>query len=462
MTYSFDDKEAVRALWPRENSFLTDIWDEKDVNFFRRNYDKFQKEDENFLNKFGKRLVSDAFFCLTGAKPNQDDPLGVVWDRMQNSAEVESMKIGLDKNQNKMAVACVSLATSTHQLLIQEGVEEARKDTPQGKNENLLTAIREAEKTADQTSIVIEGVLPSISPEMPPKKRFDTALEIATMFDVKKFAQLFGWAEQWAGIVTRPSVGDTGAKVGSKLDGWSANVDATEMLGVAQGDIQALIKLAEETLTTSVHQEEKETGPGPVIVMTDESSSMVNNYQKEHRFLVARMIEMALAKVFREQGRDLYAVGWSSEILKVDPTLVSGIDAGVVEYLHGEANLLEHLQICKRGGTKILPALEKTVRIADEWGENCDILILTDGNLLSRKDKLDEQIGLAKRIVEPFKKNGGRVWAVTFEVRSVESQLLLKNFCDGVVELAHLQGNDDFGGLIRSMAQDRFEENIRL
>ena len=247
---------------------------------------------------------------------------------------------------------------------------------------------------------------------------------------------------------------------GYEIDNWSDNVVPEDMLGVAEGDEQKLVDFAEGKLTVTDHKNQEEAAAGAGYLMVDNSDSMVWTHRaKLERFDRARMVELALAKVFNDQGRELVTVDWASQATR-NSRYLSGYEAKVrvYEYGYDDSALEDHIRAQMGGGTNFLPALEKTVELAQEAGNNADIIVMTDGEVISESSSqydLDQFVDQAKAILHPFRQAGGKLWVLAFGDASQFTLDLMNRVADGAVVEKKLADSDNAGQMIRDMVSSR-------
>lgn len=120
------------------------------------------------------------------------------------------------------------------------------------------------------------------------------------------------------------------------------------------------------------------------------------------------------------------------------------------------------LRIPASGGTNAIPAIEYAVKEAARWRDGTDILFMTDGKLVNRKEQTKRLIRQANVILEPFRETGGRFWSLAFGAGCVGWQArMLENFSDGVTTAHSLEANEEFGEMVRRLAQSRFEDQLK-
>lgn len=467
---------SEKVLWPDPSAFNKKGWDVFEAEGFLDFSPNLRFKNDEYSDKYGVGFVADAFYALSGIECNPNDPLGVVWEKMIAEPEFEKMAKEAKKSREQMALACLALTDSLVGKLLEKAEEVYEKkeviiegDPPQDPNEpplyepeplgpeipEILEKTNEA--IADKWAVV-RSALTSIDPTLPPTKRFEESIQVLAQFDAAEFARILGWAETHSNINFRPATAESGDLTGYTGNSLSENTDQMDLMGLVNDEPLALKAFAESDLLTSVHEDKKGRGPGPVIYLNDESTSMVEFY--DERFLRSRMIEVALGKVFADQERDLHYLGWSAAMERTDPTYKNGYKPKVVDYLHGDPGLMERLFTNMGGRTNIIPALEHAIKVAQGWGEDCDILIVTDGEIKVKQLSVKAQREMLVMLADDFRKTGGKIYCVCLD-DATENKKTLESFCDGFVMMDELQTTDDFGALIRAMAA-RQEEQGRI
>lgn len=247
---------------------------------------------------------------------------------------------------------------------------------------------------------------------------------IEEIFDynaLRRAAKIFGWGQKVMGAAKRENRGAIGEMVGFRQNGWSDNTDPIEMAEIADGDLMALARLADNNLRTRTYGENIPLGKGPVLFLHDESSSMQDGTSGQIRRQATRRsiplttedkaemaaepskdmqainLQVALAALVRGEGRRFTAIAWNDDTTRT--------------YEYGQPGLKDHLTQFLSGNTEINHVLEKAFEVArqdPDYRKGGDIVVVTDGMI---SDAPQEDDVLWKQLLD-FKANGGRIWCI--------------------------------------------------
>lgn len=463
-------RDLGRVLFPEPTSFPhVDNWTRFDLLNLLKYSPLLSSADEQNLINTGRSLVADAFYALSGQTPNGDDVLGANWSRLM--AEPSFPKMPKDY-QEQVAVVLSLAGLITKQVfehqeeIVNQQDEQAAEQVQDGNLEtgemgsqpgdgegqgivSIGQVIDAEEQGKEMLKLArsLQGGIDGASPALV----FDKAMTLTTQFDLDLFANILGWAEQYAGGAARENREGSENLTGFCLGGWSDNVDVYDMIRVAQGDPTALIAFSEESLSNYEYDSQDPMGRGAVIVMQDQSTSMLETtWGGKTKYQVALTMEVALASVMQEQRRDLMSMCWSDKVERYDrENTKCGIVPRVSTYTYGEPGIEQHLRTFLRGGTSIIPALEAAIKEAEQYAEPCDILIISDMEFNGDDATTRSQ---AEAIVEEYRANGGRVWGIFVgSTKPTEHQV---GWMDGWVHSNKLTASEEAGKIIAAMVRN--------
>jgi hypothetical protein len=282
-----------------------------------------------------------------------------------------------------------------------------------------------------------------------PADALDQAMMLASQLDFGVFKDLFGKTARVVRGASRKAETARGEMVGYKSDTWSDKVVATDMLAVANGDIEAMARLAEGQLKTRKYEGEEAQGKGPVVILRDETGSM-----RTEQHAPALSLEVAMADAFNKDGRDLVTIAWATastgtrqytwgedEVIYTRHGQKTSSYAGVQEHLRGFLNGMDTLL-----ETGLMQALD----VVDEYVPGADILIITDG-WLSDSDRLANSLALGAKL-ERFREEQGRIWVIVLGEIDEEEWREQLPIADGFVGMGSVQSGNALEEMIASMA----------
>lgn len=287
---------------------------------------------------------------------------------------------------------------------------------------------------------------------------------------LRRAAKILGWGQRVMAQAKRQNQGATGEMVGFNQSSWSDNVDPTEMAAVAEGDLHALVKLAESNLRTKVYDEHKALGKGGVIFMHDESGSMKGGWETEalrskpnltddekkwlqtnpSKDIQAINLQVALAALVRAEGRPFTAIAWDDDTTRV--------------HRYGDPGLDKHLTQFLDGGTNINHALYKAFDIVDsdpKHRKGTDIVVCTDGMI---GDAPQNDLRLFMRL-SSFKKDGGRIWVIYVggELKPGSGYYKhMSEWADAIVSVDNLFDDPKLAEIFRRVATDTQKHKRRM
>jgi len=297
--------------------------------------------------------------------------------------------------------------------------------------DKVAQVIEESDEDAEEATAIalLAGSLSGKLDIDNPQRLNDEILMLAGQIDMKLFASILGGCSRVVRGVSRKTHGGTEEMTGYALSGWSDKVVAQDQLAVANGELQALVKVAENALSIKKHDSDRPLGKGPVVVLRDETYSMMYGGGVRHKQALA--FEVALADVFNKDGRDLVTVAWGVSKTRThtwgDP----------------DDSLKDHLtSFLGAGATKPYRGLIRGLDVADEYVGGTDILIVTDGRIdKDNVTKIQNDAYIQGRF-EQFRASGGRVWAVVVGEADSDTWKQALPFADGVVSIANISSDE--------------------
>lgn len=465
-------EQLVRFLFEQTESFEPDKWGRMEYLSLLRFSSQLTDLEEKMGNDYGRNLVSDAYFSLTGLVPEKRDVLGRAWARFSKEPNFRDLQELFAKDRPSQVIAVRNLAKAmadrffrmTEETLSMDDADGSPFDEPSSVIERLAMAegdeepINEAQAEAamalgsevlgelanetEEEADLIRSLIGSLDADTPAAV-FEKALGLTDLYDVRQFADILGWARRHTSGAFRENVAGKEELTGYSSSEWCDDIVPEDMMAVADGEPQALLAVAEGTLTKTEYVGRDPMGRGAVILLRDESISMLDWGSEKHK--TALTMELALATVFNEQGRDLVSAAWGSRVEKFDRAYLTGKRAEVRRYTYGEPGLEKHVRSFMRSGTDLPPAMERGLEFADEYHDACDVLVLSDMELGNELPLINRQL---EAITAPFKELGGRVWGVLFGDKRVK----LDAWCDGYVAVDKLRLDDDTGQILRGIA----------
>lgn len=309
---------------------------------------------------------------------------------------------------------------------------------PVSPTENMLKGVidaiggmaEKAELESDAAEVLL-SFLPGVD------KDLDDEIEIADYvkrmnFDhLKYLTKMLGFARSTMLGAKRSVDATTGELTKYRHVSWSDNLHPVDRVGLATSSLRAKVQLAEGTLRARNYEDHKPKGRGPVILLRDETRSMSSppEHRQDGRLWVSKhnmalSLEIALASVFNQEKRDLVSIPWTGTRTR--------------RYTYGEPGLKNHLDKFFYGSSTLIEdALQEGVKVAGEYVDGADIVVLTDG-----------QIGDGEKhfgsITEDFLKNGGRIWVILFDVPSARKM----PWASGIIRVDDLADNQAIADLL--------------
>lgn len=429
------------------SSFAVDRWDQFDFEFLLSSYPRIHDKARRAR---GKGIdAREIFFALSGKPVTASGPMADSWravlsvpawqkaiagarDKLDRAAALDSMLDSLikkaDGDHDQMPEADTESPTADVEIV--EGVPTSQD-------------AEDAERIKALVAILAGSGAGGIDADTP-QKVLDDALMLASHLDIDAFHKLLGFCMRTVRGASRRTRPGRDEMTGYSFSGWSEEVVPQDQLAVARGDLEALVRLAEETLTKRSYDGDRAMGKGPVVLLRDESTSMSWDARMKvtmgpHKRALA--LEVALAQAFNKDGRDLVTIAWGTESLR--------------EHVWGDASysLKDHLlAFLNASGTHIRPSLVRGLEIADDYVDGADILIVTDGELFDAYE-VQADSDLQETLVS-YRERGGRVWVVLVgaeEARDSWSKAL--PFADAIISLDDLaDGSADLRAVIAGMA----------
>lgn len=476
--------DYARLLAGEESSFTPMTWDRYDFHALAEFSPEIASQDAEGLRRFGRSLVQDAFFALSGLSPREDDGMGRSWQRATQEEGFGKLRERF-KRGTRMEKALAVLGL--HQAVLQSfmtnsgdpggedptilGIppifplvvpqqstdeppaayedivdlnenDEQEQDDSQGNAlaihaEDLESAVDCAALMSDFVSTV-EGFLDGGPPQI-----FQEAMEVSDNLDLRDFARILGFTKRVIGGANRETKQGSEEFTGYRSGGLEDRTHPMDVIALANGDPAARMRLIDRALVNREFHSERPSGLGPVCVLRDESGSM-GGVNAEYRHKRALAFELALASEFNRQGRDLVSIRWGS--YPAPP------------FVYGEGNLKEHASsFLNHSSTVLVQAMQKAIKVSEEYVDGMDILVITDGDLSSGQS---EQL---QNIISPFRDRGGRVWVVVIKNSSwgVTDKRNL-TWADHWIHVDSLRTDNAMEGLLSRMATREQPRRVRL
>ena len=415
-----------------ECNFLTD----NEWQSLLRYSSQIQSYHAEQLTQYGYSFVMDAFFALKGCEPDKS-PMGKAWRKLAEKPVFQSLP-PLMVNLSSQATIVTML---TEKIL--EKINR-RHDLQDQTAVTRLLGNFEAELSFENEvtgTIVIADALSNFFDGTTPADNRALVEKFVRKFNPKIFATLLGWARGVVGAETRKIKASTGEFTRFTPGQLSIATNRTDLMRLALHDSETLLRAADDQLTNELYTQEQPAGRGPVVLLIDRSTSMDEKDPSDRnytRFQTARSLELALATVFNEEGRDLVSILWNN----TDDT---------PNHTYGDPGLEQYLTIGTRGGTIINAGLNKALEVVNEYHHNADIWILTDGHLQAPHHyTMAEYQQEVRANVAEFKANGGRLWATIIEAGHRPD---LWGFCDGVINVSTLADTDAMSEILAGIAR---------
>jgi hypothetical protein len=471
----------VRLLGNEASSFDHTTYDAYEFESLLDFSPTMSKRDEENREEFDRSVVRDAFFCLMGLGVVPNDALHSAWTQARMSDAYPRLLQAADEDRYGLAAATLYLSSAVENSMRQatptkpepapmpaiaggstEGEsEESAEDAlapggdggsagekVDGGGEPTAVSISVSAEAMEQAAASAEDVRSIVQAGgaglgNSPVERFENALELQAAAHIPKgFSNLLGWARQIVRGASRMADGGNEDLRGYKPGGWTPSVVPRQQMAVAQRDPLALAALADNALTQRVHRSDRPMGKGPVILMRDESGSMAG---MEHKIAVS--LELALAQAFREERRDLVTLRWASGTAPVgDDGWGDKEKHYSIRYTHGEQGLKKHLQSFWGAGTSLAEPMREALKVAEEYVDGADILVLTDGDAHTRP---------SNELLRPYRKSGGKVWAVL-----IGQGVGRVDWADGQIHVDHLNDKDKLAELVSKISK-RYDSEVR-
>lgn len=413
--------------------------------------------DSESIRRFGRSLLFDCFLALRGISTRDADPWSRVWADVVSSSSYQALRSEFLASIRGQALATVALYKQLLEAMSRSWSREFEKNLVTGElfleagvpvagAEELGAAVDAALEETTTLSAFVQTADQGGNLDGGPSEKFEQALELSTHVNLSAFARLLGWAKRLVSGATRENRGGNDEFTSYRVGELTDRTITSELLGLASGQLDSMAKLADGSLTSREFRGSSPRGKGPLILLRDESGSM-GNHNSETRHKAALSLEVALAEVFNREGRDLVSIRWGS--------------SAVAPYTYGERGLKEHLtSFLNHGSTNVIPALESAVKVADEYVDGADILILTDAGL-SDHSGVERQIGDQ---LNRFRRSGGRIWVAVIGSSTSESQRerYLSSWVDGYAEINQIEDCEKLGKLIEGAARRESKGKTRL
>ena len=390
------------------------------------------------LAQYSYSFIQDGYYSLIGCAPDAS-PLGKGWSNLVATPTFQSLP--------PLMVDLPSTATTVKALnqKIMEVLTDVRSDAgPKAIVKRFKTTDLPLNLTDDVVDAIDVGhALSAFMDGTKPSDNRGLVEKFIHMYNVKVFSKLLGWAKNIVGGESRKMRASTGEFTRYTPGFLGDSTSRVDLINLALGDKQTTIAAADGQLQNNVYVQEQPAGRGPVVLLVDRSWSMSEKdvlFPGYTKYQSARSFELALATAFNEEGRDLISILWDNS--PATPT-----------YTYGDPGLEDHLKWQPNGGTVINRGLQAALNVVDEYYQNADICIITDGFLqapgqYSIKEYAKE---LAEKTQE-FKSRGGRIWAIMLDT---DYQRGLWSWCDGVAQVSTLADTDTLSDILSGMAKNQ-------
>lgn len=280
-------------------------------------------------------------------------------------------------------------------------------------------------------------------------------------YALRRMSKLIGWGENIVGGAVRTNKGAVGEFAEITPKSWNANVTAMDMHLVSSGHTLGAVKMAEGKLNTKINKDEAPLGKGGVVFLHDESSSMkgdsyIKSIQRKHteyrtpeeqefleqhppKDLQAINLQLAMAHLFRKEGRAFTAIAWN--------------DGGTRLYKYGTEGLENHLNSFLSGGTSVTHALLKAFNVIQkdpQHRNNADIILATDGETMDYPEHDPDFIRESKK----YRERGGRIWGIYIGQHDLHAIQNMEKYCDAVIAIEELYTNNQIGEILRNAASN--------
>lgn len=441
--------EGLKGLaWDseRETSFEIDEWAEYD---WRMMLSQFPVVD-NLVEMAAKAGVDgrETFFAISGYEPKGETPTAKAWKALLETPIWQKAKSKAKTRMDKAAVLIRLLQRMGRRKLDQEDVDKVL-DLPE--DFDLDSLIEMEMQTPEDTQVPTEEELgdaealmlfiSSIGKDLEgePKEILDEALALSTLINLSTFKDMLGFSSRIVRGASRKAQTARGEMVGYKADSWSDKVIPTEMLAVAKGDLESMVKLAEGQLTVRDFEGEQISGKGPVVLLRDETGSMSYPNKLHSKAL---SMEVAIAEAFNADGRDLVTVAWGG---------VSGGGSETRVHTWGEPEVENHLKRNFRSGyTYLYDALWKALDIAESYVPGSDILIVTDGRV-EDSSKMNSCPKLKEKL-QKFNDDNGRIWVIVLGSLDPDEWFERLPIANGIVQMQDVVTGDGLEKILSNIS----------
>jgi hypothetical protein len=393
---------SEQLLYEKVSAFEHDHWDREQWLALMNYSPTIRNMHERHLQNYGVSFAQDSYYALRNNVPKKDSSLCKFWTKVQGSSNFQSLPPFI-QDLPSTATTVETLAGMIEQK-IKDVYGDKAKDAPIEHNgQSFSVSVSDNQLDLEdkiESLIQIDACIGTLLDGYSPTEKRQEIEKIHNQFDLKKFSKLLGWAKSVIGSESRKGKSTSGELTGYGSGGWSGNVHPVDMLRVAQGEKQTMIRLAENQLNERRFSALRPKGQGPIVHLKDMSSSMrETSYWGASRIQTANSLELALATEFQKANRDLVSIGWSSMYTE--------------QYTFGETGLSDYVSLSPRGDTRIERALSMAVKAASEYVDFADILITSDGFLHHNAAlSVAEQKAEYDRLLKPFRDSGGRVYAI--------------------------------------------------
>lgn len=440
---------SEQLLYEKISAFEHDHWDREQWLALLNYSPTIATMHQRHLANYGVSFAQDAYYALRNNVPKKDTALHKFWSKVQGLENFQALPTFI-KDLSSTATTVETLA-ATIERKIKQQVDDKSQDSPiQHNGKSFSVSVSENQLDLEEKIdglIQIDACIGTLLDGLSPTEKRQEIETIHNQFDIKQFSKILGWAKTVIGSESRKGKSTAGELTGYGNGGWSGNVHPIDMLRVARGERQTMIRLAENQLNERRFSSLQPKGQGPVIHLKDMSSSMNDvSAWGATRIQTANSLELALATEFQKANRDLVSIAWSSAMTE--------------KFTFGESGLKDYVSLQPYGGTRIERALTMAIEAANEYVDFADILITSDGFLDHNAAlTIDQQKAEYEEMLAPFRAIGGMVYAILL-IPNADVTTVATNWgwVDGFITVDSLTDTAKMTAILGSIARPRGNE----
>jgi uncharacterized protein with von Willebrand factor type A (vWA) domain len=248
-------------------------------------------------------------------------------------------------------------------------------------DENAGQLVQQASEEAKQFGEVVRGF--GYTESSSPPDTVESVERINRRIPIGLLAKYLGFAERMVSASKKREKADSGRLDSYKPGYLDQSTVSQDILALARGELDAMSRSADGALINKRYSDKQDLGLGNVILLRDESGSMIERMRDgntRHQHAVA--LEASLAVELAKKKRKMITYRWSTG--HENP-----------RFVWGEGDSAAHLLKFQSGrSTVIQPAMSLAV---EETLPDSDIVVITDGKLGSQNVDVPE---------------GTRVWVI--------------------------------------------------